>query len=83
MGLPHYGPPEEYFAPISQETLQRHRSEYIPQVIIDAFDKMNYKSYLKYFIYNEPKPLQYRMMYIINHLIPRFREGMMVIGEKP
>lgn len=83
MGLPHYAPPEEYFAPISQETLQLHRREYIPEEIIEAFDKMNYKSYLRYFIYNEPKSLQYRIMYIIGNLIPRFREGMMVIGEKP
>lgn len=83
MGFPHYADPEAFFAPVSQETLQIHRREYIPKEITSAFDKMNYKSYLKYFIYNEPKSLQYRMMYIIGQIIPKYREGMMIVGEKP
>lgn len=43
---------------------------------------MKYKSHLDYFIYNEPKNLQYRIMFFIGQIIPRFREGMMIMGEK-
>lgn len=83
MGFPHYDAPEEFFKPVSQETLQIHRREYIPKEITSAFDKMNYKNYVKFFIYTEPKNLQYRIMFLIGQLIPKLKEGMMIIGEKP
>ncbi len=82
MGHPHYAEPELFFAPITQETLQIHRREYMPHEIIKAFDKMNYKCDLSYFIYNEPKSIQYRIMYVLGQLIPRLKEGMMIIGIK-
>lgn len=83
MKIPHYDPPEMFFTPVAQENLQIHRREYMPSEIQEAFEKMGYKHQTKYFIYNEPKSLQYRMMYIIGNIIPRFREGMLLLGQKP
>lgn len=82
MKIPHYDTPDKFFSSISKENLQVHRREYMPQEIIEAFDKMNYTNELYYFIYNEPKSIQYRLMYIIGNIIPRFREGMLIVGTK-
>lgn len=82
MQIPIYAPAEEYFSEVAQENLQIHRREYMPGELIECFDKMKYKSHLDYFIYNEPKNLQYRIMFFIGQIIPRFREGMMIMGEK-
>lgn len=83
MKIPLFDTPEKFFSPIAQENLQTHRREYMPEELIETFTKMGYTSILKYFIYNEPKSLQYRMMYIIGNVIPRFREGILLIGKKP
>lgn len=83
MRIPLYDPPEMFFSPIAQENLQIHRREYMPSEIQEAFERMGYTHKLKYFIYNEPKNIQYRMMYIIGNIIPRFREGMLIMGIKP
>ncbi len=83
MKLPLFDTPEKFFSPVSQENLQVHRREYMPAEIVEAFKRMEYSSEVGYFIYNEPKSLAYRMMYIIGNLIPRFKEGMMILGKKP
>jgi len=82
MQIPLYAPPKEFFSEVAQENLQIHRREYMPCEIKEAFTEMGYKSHMEYFIYNEPKNLQYRMMFFIGQVIPRFREGMMFMGEK-
>jgi len=83
MGLPLYDTPEKFFTPVTQENLQVHRREYMPSELVEAFDRLGYKSSYSFFIYNEPKSLQYRMMYIIGNVVPRFREGILIAGEKP
>lgn len=83
MKIPHYDTPEKFFSPVALENLQVHRREYMPSEIQEAFERMEYKSEVKYFIYNEAKNIQYRLMFVIGNLIPRFREGMLVMGVKP
>ena len=83
MSLPLLDTPEKFFSPIGQENLQVHRREYMPSELQEAFARLGYKSNHKFFIYNEPKSLQYRMMYIIGNVIPRFREGILIVGTKP
>jgi 2-polyprenyl-3-methyl-5-hydroxy-6-metoxy-1,4-benzoquinol methylase len=82
MKIPLFAEPEKFFGPVTYENLQIHRREYMPSEITSAFSRMGYKYSLRYFIYNEPKSIQYRMMYIIGQLIPRFREGMLIEGLK-
>lgn len=82
MKIPLYDKPDKFFSPIGQENLQVHRREYMPSELTEAFDQMGYSSNYSFFIYNEPKSLQYRLMYIIGNIIPRFREGILIVGTK-
>lgn len=82
MGIPLYDTPDKFFSPVGPENLQVHRREYMPCELVEAFDQMGYKSDYSFFIYNEPKSLQYRIMYMIGNLIPRFREGILIVGTK-
>lgn len=83
MKLPLFDTPEKFFSPVAPENLQVHRREYMPSEIQEAFQRMGYSSIVKYFIYNKPKSLQYRMMYFIGNMISRFKEGMLIEGTKP
>jgi 2-polyprenyl-3-methyl-5-hydroxy-6-metoxy-1,4-benzoquinol methylase len=82
-GIPLFDTPEKFFSPIESENLHVHRREYMPAELVDTFKKLGYKSDHRFFIYNEPKNLQYRIMYFLGNIIPRFREGMLVAGIKP
>jgi 2-polyprenyl-3-methyl-5-hydroxy-6-metoxy-1,4-benzoquinol methylase len=82
-GIPLFDTPEKFFSPIEAENLHVHRREYMPVELVDAFKRMGYNSDYSFFIYNEPKNLQYRIMFFFGTIIPRFREGMLVAGIKP
>lgn len=83
MGFSIFDTPEKFFSPIGQDNLQVHRREYMPFELKDAFDKLGYTSNHSFFIYNEPKSLQYRVMYMLGNVVPRFREGVLIVGIKP
>jgi len=55
----------------------------MPREIVDAFKKIDYRHILtEYFLYTYPKKLHLKLLYAVTSIIPRFKLGMLLVGEK-
>ena len=76
-------PPERTFSKVIAENQAVHRREYMPREIVDAFKKIDYRHILtEYFLYTYPKKLHLKLLYAVTSIIPRFKLGMLLVGEK-
>lgn len=76
-------PPERTFSKVIAENQGVHRREYMPREIVDAFKKIDYRHILtEYFLYTYPKKLHLKLLYAVTSIIPRFKLGMLLVGEK-
>lgn len=76
-------PAELTFGPATVENIGVHKREYMPSEIVDAFSRMKYKHVTtKFFFYTYPKTIAMKFIYFIGSIVPRFKVGMLVIGQK-
>jgi 2-polyprenyl-3-methyl-5-hydroxy-6-metoxy-1,4-benzoquinol methylase len=84
MMMPILEPPERTFSEVNAENQVVHRREYFPSELVDSFRKLGYKHVTtRFFFYKKAKNLAHQFLYLLGYLVPRFRYGMIVIGEKP
>lgn len=83
MMMPILEPAEQTFSPVVVENQGIHRREYFPSEIAESFRKLGYRHIsTKYFFYKTAKNLMHRLFYAVGTVIPRFKYGMIVVGEK-
>lgn len=75
--------PEKMFSPVGIENQGVHRREYLPSEIQDAFTQAGFRNiHTSFFHYTFAKTLQLRVLYFIGRVIPRFRPGMLLVGQR-
>ena len=75
--------PEKTFGEVNAENQAIHRREYLPSEIREAYRKAGFKPVAThYFFYTNKWSLSFLFLVVFGLLIPRFRPGMLLVGQK-
>lgn len=76
-------PAERFFSEVSVENQAIHRREYLPVEVSAELTRLSYKHIsTKYFFYTYSVKFLTKILYLVAGIIPRFRTGMLIVGQK-
>ena len=74
---------DKTFSEVGNENQGVHRREYFPCEIVDGFRHLGYRHvHTEFFFYKKAKNFAHSLLYLLGSIVPRFKYGMLLIGEK-